>query len=321
MKYSVQSLQVSLFILLMTLLSACVPVIEKPPQNDFFRPVDRVVHKKEGSDSLALSEKIDSAYTEDSFKDSLIVLYQQQNKRLNDLTQQLNLVTKKTSTGKSAYIDASNDILAHRMTVSNELLLEKIKDQNKHLNDVIEQLKLISQNQQTQSGTPSLQPEAAVIPPNPAPAQQIPVLITDANTVPRKQSSPQKNTPPRPANSSLTYAKAIDLYKSQQYGKAIDLFVKLLNQKIEPKLADRYRFWMGVCYLNLNNSNQAIKEFTHVLEYSHSEKAEEAYFMLGQCYERTGEKISARMIYEKLLRLYPQGNLKQVAEKKLALLK
>jgi TolA-binding protein len=78
---------------------------------------------------------------------------------------------------------------------------------------------------------------------------------------------------------------------------------------------------MGVCYFNLNKSNQAIREFTRVLGFAHSEKAEEAYFMMGQCYERTGAKNSAKMTYEKMLRLYPQGNLKQVVEKKLALLK
>jgi TolA-binding protein len=321
MKHSVEHLQLSLFIMLMTILSSCAPVVEKPPQNDFFRPVDRVLHQKAGSDTLALADKIDSAYTEDSLKDSLIVLYQQQNKRLNDMIQQLNLLTKKTTAGKSTYIDESSDMLAHRTTLSNEIVLEKIKDQNNHLNDVVEQLRLLSQNQQTQSEKPSLHAETTVVPTKPAPAQQIPVLITDANTVPIKQSPAQKVSAHQPTKSSLTYAKAIDLYKSQQYGKAIDLFEKLLNQKIEPNLADRYHFWMGVCYFNMNNSNQAIKQFTHVLGYSHSEKAEEAYFMLGQCYERTGEKKSARMTYEKLLRLYPQGNLKQVAEKKLALLK
>ena len=321
MKHSVELLQLSLFILLIIILSACAPVIEKPPQNDFFRPVDRVVHKKAGSDTLALSDRIDRAYTEDSLKDSLIALYQQQNKRLNDMIQQLNVLTKKTTAGKSTYVDESNEILANRMTLSNEKLLEKIKDQNKHLNDVVEQLKFLSQNQQNESVKPKLMADANVVPAKPAPAQQVPVLITDANTVPVKPSPAHKVSTPRPTNSSFNYAKAIDLYKSQQYGKAIDLFEKLLNQKIEPNLADRYHFWMGVCYFNLNNSNQAIKEFTYVLGYSHSEKSEEAYFMLGQCYERTGNKKSARLTYEKMLRLYPQGNLKQVVEKKLSLLK
>ena len=78
---------------------------------------------------------------------------------------------------------------------------------------------------------------------------------------------------------------------------------------------------MGVCYLNLNKSNQAIKELTKVLGYSHSEKAEEAYFMMGQCYERTGENKFCKNDVRKIAAIYPQGNLKQVAEKKLALLK
>ena len=75
------------------------------------------------------------------------------------------------------------------------------------------------------------------------------------------------------------------------------MFEKLLNLKIEPNFADRYHFWTGVCYLDLNKIDQAIKEFTKVLGYSHSDKVEEAYFMLGQCYEQTGAKKSAKMTY------------------------
>jgi TolA-binding protein len=157
------------------------------------------------------------------------------------------------------------------------------------------------------------------VPVKPASSQQVPVLITDANTIPQKPSP--KVPVQRSPNLSVNYGKALDLYKSQQYSKAIEVFEKLLQQKAEQKLADRYHFWMGVSYLNLNKSSQAIREFTRVLGYPHSEKLEEAYFMIGQCYERTGAKNSAKAAYEKMLQLFPHGNLKQVAEKKLALLK
>ena len=58
-----------------------------------------------------------------------------------------------------------------------------------------------------------------------------------------------------------------------------------------------------------------------MLGYAHSEKAEGAYYMMGQCYERKGAKQNAKLAFEKMLRIYPQGSLKQMAEKKLALLK
>jgi TolA-binding protein len=300
---------------------ACSPIIEKPQQKDFFKPVDRIVQKKAGSDTLVMAHESNRPYAEDSLKDSLIVLYTQQNNRLSDMIQQLNLLTKRNNTGISKDTDDIGEILANRNQLSNEILLEKIKDQNQRLNDVVKQLKLLAQNQQNQSENHNLVSGTNATHLKPTLAQQIPVLITGANAVPVKAAPAKKVSLPRTPNSSLNYGKAIELYKNQQYAKAIDVFEKLLNEKIEPNLSDRYHFWMGVCYLNLNKTDQAIKALTKVLGYSKSDKGEEAYFMMGQCYERTGEKKSAKMTYEKMLRIYPQGNLKQVAEKKLALMK
>jgi pentatricopeptide repeat protein len=322
MKYLIDVLQASFVMVVTTIFVACAPVIEKPQQNDFFEPVNRVVHKKAGSDSLVMTREIKNTDAEDTLKDSLIVLYQQQNKRLNDMIQQLNQLTKKNMTGNYQDTGKIDEILANRKTISNEMLLEKIKNQNQRLNDVLEQLKLFSKSQQNQNENISQTSEGVnVVTVKPSSGQQVPVLITGAHALPVKSAPAMKYTTPRTLNPSLSYGKAIELYKKRQYDKAIDMFEKMLIQKIEPNLADRYHFWMGVCYLNLNKSNQAIKEFASVLGYSHSEKAEEAYFMIGQCYERTGAKNSAKVVYEKMLKLYPQGNLKRVAEKKLALLK
>jgi TolA-binding protein len=321
MKYLAELLQLSFVIVMTAIFFACSPVIEKPQQNDFFNPVDRIVQKKAGSDTLVTVRENDRPYVEDSLKDSLIVLYSQQNKRLGDMIRQLNLLTKKNNSGFAKDTNDISEILANRNHISNEMLLEKIKDQNQHLNDVVEQLKILSQNQQAQSENHNLLAGTNAVPLKSTPAQQVPVLITGANAVPAKSAPASKVSIPRSPHASVTYGKAIELYKSQQYVNAIDVFEKLLKQKIEPTLADRYHFWMGVCYLNLNKTKQAIKEFTKVVGYSNSDKVEEAYFMLGQCYERTGAKKSAKMTYEKMLQRYPQGNLKQVVEKKLALLK
>ncbi|MGD1045677.1 MAG: tetratricopeptide repeat protein [Bacteroidota bacterium] len=302
MKHFAVLLQLSLAMIVTAIFFACSPIPDKTQQNDFFTPVNRIENKKVGSDTLDITLESDHTNVHDSLKDSLIVLFRQQNKRLNDMVQQLNLLTKKNNIGNSKDTDNFDDISINRNHLSNEMLLEKIKNQNQRLNDVIEQLRLLSENQQNQS-------------------ENHDHLITSANVVPVQPTPAQKVSVPLHPNTSLNYEKAIQLYKSRQYGNAIGVFKKLLIQKIEPKLADRYHFWMGVCYINLNKSNQAIKEFTNVLGYTHSEKAEEAYFMIGQCYERIGAKKSAKMTYEKMLRIYPQGNLKLVAEKKLALLK
>jgi TolA-binding protein len=305
------------FLMGAVIFSACAPIVEKPPQNDFFEPVNRIAHKKTGSDTLTLTYEIPNAVQEDFLKDSMIVLYRQQNKQLNEMIRQLNLLTKNYSAGSPKDTSTTDEILAKPSELTNEMLLEKIKNQNQRLHDVNAQFKLLTQNQL--DAHPRSSESVNVVPAQPAIGQQVPVLITGANAVPAK---PLPKIPvQRSVGPSLNYTKALDMYKSQQYGKAIDAFEKLLSQKIDPYLSDRYHFWMGVCYLNVNKSDQAMKEFTSVLGYSRSEKLEEAYFMIGQCYERTGAHNAAKTTYQKMLQLFPQGNLKQAAEKKLALLK
>ena len=120
---------------------------------------------------------------------------------------------------------------------------------------------------------------------------------------------------------SLNYGKAIQLYQNKQYEKAIIAFENLLKRGIKPALADNCTFWMGVCYFNLKRTNQAISTFKDVLSYPGSDKAESAYFMIGQCYEQMGATNLAKLSFEQMLRSYPKGTMKQLAEKKIALLR
>jgi TolA-binding protein len=300
---------------------ACTPAYEKPQQNDFFTPVDRMVHKKSVSDTLAQSREQTGVTADDGLKDSLLVLYRQQSKRLSDMIQQVRLLTKNNAAGEEKETESFTENLAKSDSLSNEVLLEKIKIQNQRLNGVIEQLRLLSLRQDQRLNQDRPADSASSVPVQTTPVQQVPVRVTGARAVPPQPGIAQQARGSRNINTSLNYGKAIELYNHRQYGKAIDAFEKMLRQKIEPALAARCHFWTGVCHFNLNRPNQALNEFTRVLEYANSEKKEEAYFMMGQCYERNGAKKSAVMMYEKILRLYPQGKLAPVVEKKIALLK
>lgn len=325
LKHLAGAAQKPLAVIAALILFACSPAYEKPPQNDFFTPVDRMVHKKSISDTLAQSRE-HTVYTnvtaDDGLKDSLLVLYRQQSRRLSEMIQQVRVLTKNHIAGEEKDTESITENLAESDSLSNEVLLEKIKIQSQRLNDVVEQLKLLSKNRQDQRMSQDHPAESAYqIPVQSTPVQQVPVRVTGARAVPPQPGVAQQARGSRNLKPSFNYGKAIELYKSRQYGNAIDAFEKLLSQKIEPALADRCHFWMGVCHFNLNRSNQALNEFNRVLEYANSEKKEEAYFMIGQCYERNGAKKSAIMTYEKMLRLYPQGSLAPVAGKKIALLK
>jgi TolA-binding protein len=122
------------------------------------------------------------------------------------------------------------------------------------------------------------------------------------------------------ANISLRYGKAIKLYQAGKYTKAIRAFNAILKHHAAGTLADRCYFWMGVSHLSLHHTPQAVAALTKVFSYPHSVKTESAYFMLGQCYEQSGTPNMARAMFQKMLREYPKSSLKTVAEKKIALL-
>ena len=91
MKHFAVLLQLSLAMIVTAIFFACSPIPDKTQQNDFFTPVNRIENKKVGSDTLDITLESDHTNVHDSLKDSLIVLFRQQNKRLNDMVQQLNL--------------------------------------------------------------------------------------------------------------------------------------------------------------------------------------------------------------------------------------
>ena len=295
-------LRLSIVMIVPTVFFACSSTSEKTKHDEYVVPVKQTVQQKADTGNPSIPRERSVTPTDNGLKDTLIEMFRQQNNRMDDVVQQLHLLTKNENSDNSKNTENLNELLATRDRISYEMLLEMVRDQNQRLNDVIEQLKLLSQNQGVNRSNPSNPSEHGdVVPAQQVPAHQVPVskhLVT-----------------------SWSYGKAIQLYQNREYKKAIYAFKKLLKRKIEPKLADRYHFWMGVCYFHLNCSSQAINEFTKVLGYSHSDKAESAYFMIGQCYECIGAKKYATMAFEKMLQVYPRGSLKQITETKLALLK
>ncbi len=122
------------------------------------------------------------------------------------------------------------------------------------------------------------------------------------------------------ATLSLRYGKAIKLYEAGKYTKAIRAFKTILKHHSSSAIADRCYFWMGVSHLSLHHTPQAIAALTKVFSFPHSGKIESTYFMLGQCYEQSGAPSMARAMFQKMLQEYPKSSLKSMAEKKMAFL-
>jgi TolA-binding protein len=312
MKYLSTYFQLILGIIIAVILFACSSTQEKVVREEYFQPVAKIVYVK--PDSVTVQEVVTreriGPKSDENMKDVVIEMLRVQNRKLEDIIQQLNTFAKKEVVDNSAGIENLSELLATRDRVSNEMLLEMIREQNQRINEVIEQIKVLTQNQQSQRGLHSNLVARVNVDPIQPPS-------TPKNL---KLSSQSKLQSPR-LNGSLAYGKAVQLYQTKQYDKALNAFEKLIKRGINVKLADNCHFWMGVCYFNQKRGNQAISAFSEVLNYTGSDKAEGAYFMIGQCYEQMGARKFAKVAFEKLLKEYPRGTLTRVAERKLALLK
>lgn len=283
------------------LLSSCSSTPQKAARDEYFRPVDQMVHQPgdSGAAPIVLTRERTAGTANKEMKDSVFEMIKEQNKRLDEVSRQLNAMTKGTESSTAARRDERlQERLSDRNQATYELLSEMMKDQNQRLNEIIGQLRVLLQNRE--------------------PLSQNVTARTDTLSVQVQPAGPV--SVPKRLAASLSYGRAIQLYQSRQYEKAMRAFGRILNRRGDPALAVKCRFWMGVCQFNLRMLNEALAAFKEVLKEG-SEKAESACFMIGQCYERMGAKNLALETYEELLRQYPAGRMIQIARIKLALLR
>jgi TolA-binding protein len=283
---------------------ACSSSSEKTSRESYFEPVDKVVIRKSNPEEppKVIVRERTASKVDENLKDAIMEMMREQNKRLDNVVMQLNTLTQKGLAAVPKENENTELLLASRDRMSNEVLLEMLRDQNQRLNDVVEQLKVLAQNQQVQRGVHSNL-----------------IARVNAAPIPKNQKIVSLATPKLDA--SLDYGKAVQFYQAKQYDRAIAAFHYLVKSGIDQSLQDNCYFWIGVSHFTMKRANQAIAAFHSVLSYPQSDKTEGAYFMIGQCYEQMGAKKFAKIAFERLVKEYPQGSMRQVAEKKLALLR
>jgi hypothetical protein len=145
MKRSILFAQMSLAFAIATLFFACSSTSEKTSKDEYFEPVGQIVVQKpeSGVASKVITRERYGATSDTSMKDAVIEMLREQNKRLDDVVHQLNSMTKKEVADNSKGTENLAELLSTRDRVSNEVLLEMIRDQNQRLNEVIEQLKIL----------------------------------------------------------------------------------------------------------------------------------------------------------------------------------
>lgn len=112
------------------------------------------------------------------------------------------------------------------------------------------------------------------------------------------------------------YEDALGVFKSKKYADAAAAFQKMLDENVPDAIADNCHYWIGESKYGARKYGEAIQEFESVLKYKKSEKKGDAQFMIGQCYERMGDKAKAKAAFEKVVKDYPMSaNVKKAKER------
>ena len=101
------------------------------------------------------------------------------------------------------------------------------------------------------------------------------------------------------------YARAREQHKERRFDEAVARFSHILERAPDSDLADNARYWIGEARYLQRRFRQALAEFTKVLAYPYTEKADDAQLMIARSYLALGESDQAMAAFRKLLENYP----------------
>lgn len=118
------------------------------------------------------------------------------------------------------------------------------------------------------------------------------------------------------------YNACYKLFKEGQYVKAREEFVKFLKQHPKTAFSDNAQFWVGETWYVEDKFERAIVEYQKVVkDYPNGDKVPYALLKQGMAFQKLGDKASAKIVYNQVIKKYPQTNQARVAKAKLTELK
>ena len=132
-----------------------------------------------------------------------------------------------------------------------------------------------------------------------------------------KQTLTRVTTPPMPAEE--LYQRALIPYKNKHYKHALKSLKDFLVQYPSHNLSDNAQFWIGVCYLKLDQAGAALQAFNDVLEkYPAGNKVPDSMLMIAMAEKRRGEVSKYREMLTEIVRRHPESEAADRARKKLS---
>jgi tol-pal system protein YbgF len=133
----------------------------------------------------------------------------------------------------------------------------------------------------------------------------------------RGEPSAEVKTDPKAA-----YNACYKLFKDGQYAKAREEFQKFLRQYPKTTYSGNAQFWIGETWYVEEKYEKAIVEYEKVIKgFPTGDKVPYSLLKQGMSFQKLGDKASAKIVYQQIIKKYPQTNQAKVARTKLSELK
>jgi tol-pal system protein YbgF len=114
------------------------------------------------------------------------------------------------------------------------------------------------------------------------------------------------------------YAAAYQTFKNGSYTKAREAFQEFLAANPTGEYADNAQFWIGECYFFEKKYDKAILEYEKVTKkFPSSNKVPYALLKQGVSFQNLGDKASAKLLLQQVIRDYPNTSQARIARSKL----
>jgi len=144
----------------------------------------------------------------------------------------------------------------------------------------------------------------------------------DTITVTEKRKNTKTIAPNVKVDKEKTYSEAYKTFKKGDYKGAREKFRKFVEIFPSTEYSDNAQFWIGECYYFEKNYEKAILEYENVIKkYPKGNKVPNALLKQALSFMELGDKASAKLLLQRVMKEYPNTSSARIARGKLTSLK
>ena len=114
------------------------------------------------------------------------------------------------------------------------------------------------------------------------------------------------------------YAAAYELFREAKYEKSREGFENFLRQYPDTEFSDNAQFWIGECYYFEKKYEKAIIEYEKVTKnFPDGNKVPYAFLKQGLSFLKLGDKASAKLLLQQVIKDFPNTSQARIARAKL----